>query len=204
MGWYIWVIVKEAVKQIKRQQLNRQTEVVPLCLLNKVLFYFNEIYYFSNWVTLIISFINHFLYFFSESCCKYPNIDERCEFSITFFVLKKNHNLYNMRIKWNLRKFKIYFDHTDGNCVFPSTWNSTWYDSSMGDVIMSNSSSAITSGWTVTAYTVPVTSWTCVSENTTDSIMLFKWDFIISKLLNINNENISFLYFNQRLKIKWE
>lgn len=39
-GWYIWVIVKEAVKQIKRQQSNRQTEVVPLCLLNKVLFYF--------------------------------------------------------------------------------------------------------------------------------------------------------------------
>lgn len=156
-----------------------------------------------------MSHFNYFFYqsffiFFSESCCKYPNIDERCEFSITFFVLKKNHNLYNIYIKWNLRKFKIYFDHTDGNCVFPSTWNSTWYDSSMGDVIMSNSSSAITSGWTVTAYTVPVTSWTCVSENTTDSIMLFKWDFIISKLLNINNENISFLYFNQRLKIKWE
>lgn len=40
MGWYIWVIVKEAVKQIKRQQSNSQTEVVPLCLLNKVLFYF--------------------------------------------------------------------------------------------------------------------------------------------------------------------
>nr|XP_034301244.1 uncharacterized protein LOC105330858 isoform X2 [Crassostrea gigas] len=66
-----------------------------------------------------------------------------------------------------------------GNCVFPSTWNSTWYDSSMGDVIMSNSSSAITSGWTVTAYSVPVTSWTCVSENTTDSIMLFKGDQVV-------------------------
>lgn len=38
MGWYIWVTVKEAVRQTKRQQTNRQTEVVPLCLPNKVYF----------------------------------------------------------------------------------------------------------------------------------------------------------------------
>ena len=63
---------------------------------------------------------------------------------------------------------------TDGNCNFPSTWESGWYDSSMGNVTMSNSSKAIMSGWSVTTYGVPVTTWTCVTENTTNNIMLFK------------------------------
>lgn len=60
MGWCIWVTVKEAVRQTKRQQTNRQTEVVPLCLPNKVLFYFKatmNMIYFSKWVTLIIFLI---------------------------------------------------------------------------------------------------------------------------------------------------
>nr|XP_022322382.1 uncharacterized protein LOC111123938 isoform X5 [Crassostrea virginica] len=66
-----------------------------------------------------------------------------------------------------------------GNCNFPSTWESGWYDSSMGNVTMSNSSKAIMSGWSVTAYGVPVTTWTCVTENTTNNIMLFKGDQVV-------------------------
>lgn len=153
-----------------------------------------------------MSEFNHFfnkiiLYFFSESCCKYPNTDERCEVSKTsvFVFLYNNNNFKFVQYAYWI-KLKIHFGHTDGNCIFPSTWNSTWYDSSMGDVIMSNSSSAITSGWTVTAYSEPVTSWTCVSENTSDSIMLFKWEFNISKLVDVNYENITRLYFSLRLK----
>lgn len=84
------MIVKEAVKQIKRQQSNRQMEVVPLCLLNKVLFYFKATMKFIIFqIVTNYFFYQSFFIFFSESCCKYPNIDERCEFSITFFVLKK-------------------------------------------------------------------------------------------------------------------
>ncbi|XP_078324661.1 uncharacterized protein LOC144617761 [Crassostrea virginica] len=49
----------------------------------------------------------------------------------------------------------------------------------MGNVTMSNSSKAITSGWSVTAYGVPVTTWTCVTENTTNNIMLFKGDQVV-------------------------
>lgn len=141
-----------------------------------------------------------FIFLFQKVAVSNPTLMNDANYRLHFLYWKKKNNLYIMRIKWNLRKFKIYFDHTDGNCVFPSTWNSTWYDSSMGDVIMSNSSSAITSGWTVTAYSVPVTSWTCVSENTTDSIMLFKWDFNISKLLNINNEISHFYILTNVLK----
>lgn len=109
-----------------------------------------------------------------------------------------------MCIKWNLRKFKIYFDYIDGNCVFLLMWNFIWYDSSMGDVIMSNLFLVIMLGWIVVVYIVFVILWICVFENMIDSIMFFKWDFIISILLNINNENILFLYFNLYFKIKWE
>lgn len=117
-----------------------------------------------------------------------------------FCIEKKSNNLYIMCIKWNLRKFKIYFDYIDGNCVFLLMWNLIWYDSSMGDVIMSNFFLVIMLGWIVIVYFVFVILWICVFENVIDSIMFFKWDFIISKLLNINNEIFYFYILINVLK----
>lgn len=154
-----------------------------------------------------MSEFNHFFnkiilyFFFQKVAVSTPTLmnDAKFQKHLFLFFLYNNKNFKFVQYAYWI-KLKIHFGHTDGNCIFPSTWNSTWYDSSMGDVIMSNSSSAITSGWTVTAYSEPVTSWTCVSENASDSIMLFKWEFNISKLVDVNYENITRLYFSLRLK----
>lgn len=53
-------------------------------------------------------------------------------------------------------------------------WNFIWYDSSMGDVIMSNLFLVIMIGWIVIVYIVFVILWICVFENMIDSIMFFK------------------------------
>ncbi|XP_061164350.1 uncharacterized protein LOC133173382 [Saccostrea echinata] len=81
------------------------------------------------------------------------------------------------------------FDNVDGTCTFPTTWDSTWYDSSMttSNVVFDRANLQVTSGWTVTAYASTVTSWTCVNHDTTNNLILFKGDQYINLFSSLQN-----------------
>ncbi|KAK3097990.1 hypothetical protein FSP39_015096 [Pinctada imbricata] len=64
----------------------------------------------------------------------------------------------------------------DGSCSFPTTWDGTWYDSGMGDVNISQSDSSLSSGWDMTIFGTAITSWTCLTEDTSQNLLLFKSD----------------------------
>ncbi|XP_033742219.1 putative GPI-anchored protein pfl2 isoform X3 [Pecten maximus] len=69
--------------------------------------------------------------------------------------------------------------YVESTCTQPSSeWSGNWYDSQFdGTFAMTWSGSAITvSGWSVTAYSSTVTSWTCVLEDTTNNYIVFKGD----------------------------
>ncbi|KAJ8298110.1 hypothetical protein KUTeg_024641, partial [Tegillarca granosa] len=48
---------------------------------------------------------------------------------------------------------------------WPTSWDSTWYDSSYGTVTFTSSTNKV-SGYSITAYSSTVTSWTCQYEDT--------------------------------------
>lgn len=52
-----------------------------------------------------------------------------------------------------------------GSCTFPAEWDGLWYDSRNTEVTLDQATSAVLSGWSVTAYTSTVTSWTCVEQS---------------------------------------
>ncbi|XP_062576711.1 uncharacterized protein LOC134238597 [Saccostrea cucullata] len=52
-----------------------------------------------------------------------------------------------------------------GLCSFPQEWDGLWYDSRKKEVTLNRTTSAVQSGWTLTAYTSTVTSWTCVEQS---------------------------------------
>lgn len=122
-----------------------------------------------------ISYLTFFICFIPESCCKYRYYgiqSDKANAIIPKFIFFE---LQTLTVFIYFAFMHIYDDFaSDGNCTFPSTWDAGWYDSGMGDVTMSNISLAITSGWIVNAYSVPVTSWTCVSGDTSNNTMLFK------------------------------
>ncbi|XP_021351250.1 neurogenic locus notch homolog protein 1-like [Mizuhopecten yessoensis] len=61
-------------------------------------------------------------------------------------------------------------------CILPVVWDNKWWDSQHdNDVTFSFSSSQI-SGWSVTVTSSTITSWTCVIEDTTQDIFIFKSD----------------------------
>lgn len=51
------------------------------------------------------------------------------------------------------------------SCTFPAEWDGLWYDSRNTEVTLDQATSAVLSGWSVTAYTSTVTSWTCVEQS---------------------------------------
>ncbi|XP_060074180.1 location of vulva defective 1-like, partial [Ylistrum balloti] len=68
-------------------------------------------------------------------------------------------------------------------CTQPSSqWTGNWYDSQFdGTFAMSWSGSAITvTGWSVTAYSSTVSSWTCVLEDTTNRYIVFLGDTTVN------------------------
>jgi hypothetical protein len=62
----------------------------------------------------------------------------------------------------------------DGSCTFPSTWDGNWYDSSLGDFVLSRSSHNI-QGWSMTIHGQSVASWTCQTQSNSENLLLFKW-----------------------------
>lgn len=50
-------------------------------------------------------------------------------------------------------------------CTFLTEWDGLWYDSRKKEVTLSQTTSAVLSGWTVNAYASSVTSWTCVEQS---------------------------------------
>lgn len=69
--------------------------------------------------------------------------------------------------------------YVEGTCTQPtSEWSGNWYDSQFdGTFAMTWSGSAISvTGWSVTAYSSVVSSWTCVLEDTSNKYILFKGD----------------------------
>ncbi|XP_061164536.1 uncharacterized protein LOC133173571 [Saccostrea echinata] len=65
-----------------------------------------------------------------------------------------------------------------GGCDFPDAWDSEWYDSSHGDIILNRNYSAVSEGWSIPVYETSILSWTCFAENTSASYFLFKGDQI--------------------------
>ena len=65
---------------------------------------------------------------------------------------------------------KLLFVITDGSCSLPSPWTGDWYDSFYGQLTFS---ATTLTGWQVQAYATTITSWTCVSEDTTNNYLLF-------------------------------
>lgn len=65
----------------------------------------------------------------------------------------------------------------EGACTFPTTWDGTWYDSSLtaADVTFNKANLQVTSGWTITAYSSTVTTWTCVDHDSSSNLILFKY-----------------------------
>ncbi|XP_061184955.1 uncharacterized protein LOC133192971 [Saccostrea echinata] len=57
------------------------------------------------------------------------------------------------------------FSQVVGLCSFPQEWDGLWYDSRKKEVTLNRNTSAVQSGWTLTAYTSTVTSWTCVEQS---------------------------------------
>uniref|UniRef100_K1QU32 Uncharacterized protein n=1 Tax=Magallana gigas TaxID=29159 RepID=K1QU32_MAGGI len=68
------------------------------------------------------------------------------------------------------------FERIEGACTFPTTWDGTWYDSSLtaADVTFNKASLQVTSGWTITAYSSTVSTWTCVDHDSSSNLILFK------------------------------
>lgn len=62
-----------------------------------------------------------------------------------------------------------------GLCSLPSNWDGDWYHSGKTDVVISGRTKSITSGWDVTVSSTPLTTWSCVTSNDTDSYLLFKY-----------------------------
>lgn len=60
---------------------------------------------------------------------------------------------------------------TDGSCTLPPLWTGDWYDSFYGQLTFSGTSAL--AGWQVTSFASVITSWTCVSEDTTNNYLLF-------------------------------
>ncbi|XP_048778216.2 uncharacterized protein LOC125681965 [Ostrea edulis] len=81
------------------------------------------------------------------------------------------------------------FDKIDGTCTLPSTWDGTWYDStiSASNIVFDNTNLQVTSGWTITAYASTVTSWTCVNHDASNNLILFKGDQFVNLFSSLQN-----------------
>ncbi|XP_021364478.1 uncharacterized protein LOC110457484 isoform X3 [Mizuhopecten yessoensis] len=78
-------------------------------------------------------------------------------------------------ILWILRSAH----YVESTCSQPSSeWSGNWYDSQFdGTFGITWSSNVITiTGWSVTAYSSTVTSWSCVTEDTTNNYIVFLGD----------------------------
>lgn len=60
-------------------------------------------------------------------------------------------------------------------CSLPADWDGEYHDSSdiTQDITITRSSSYVV-GWGLNVYTSPITSWTCVDEDTSNNLLLFK------------------------------
>ena len=61
------------------------------------------------------------------------------------------------------------------SCSLPVEWDGEWHDSSDTEQdITFNRSSNYVVGWKHTAYSDTITSWTCVDQDTSNNLLLFK------------------------------
>lgn len=60
-------------------------------------------------------------------------------------------------------------------CTLPLEWDGEWHDSSdtTRDIMFTRSGS-FAEGWGFTVYSSTITTWTCVDENTSTKLLLFK------------------------------
>nr|XP_019921516.2 uncharacterized protein LOC105325274 isoform X4 [Crassostrea gigas] len=81
------------------------------------------------------------------------------------------------------------FERIEGACTFPTTWDGTWYDSSLtaADVTFNKASLQVTSGWTITAYSSTVSTWTCVDHDSSSNLILFKGDQHVNLFSSLQN-----------------
>ncbi|XP_078323053.1 uncharacterized protein LOC111125513 [Crassostrea virginica] len=80
-------------------------------------------------------------------------------------------------------------EQIDGACTFPTTWDGTWYDSASttSDIVFDLSNLKVSSGWTITAYSSTVTSWTCVDHDASSNLILFKGDQYVNLFSSLQN-----------------
>lgn len=64
---------------------------------------------------------------------------------------------------------------SDGSCVLPLHWDGKWYDSGNGNITFENSTSTISSGWSLTTHGSTLNSWTCLASNSTGNLLLFRY-----------------------------
>lgn len=129
-------------------------------------------------------YMNSLRNYIKESIILRSEIDDQC-FVCTAFCNRKlmpefKVNKYREKRSINIivSQFTRHFvlSTLDGACTFPTTWDGTWYDSasSTSDIVFDLSNLKVSSGWTITAYSSTVTSWTCVGHDASSNLILFK------------------------------
>ncbi|XP_052675031.1 uncharacterized protein LOC128156782 [Crassostrea angulata] len=77
--------------------------------------------------------------------------------------------IHSFVLSWKLLIMGVY------SCTLPADWDGEWHDSSdtTQDITFTRSSSYVV-GWGLTVYSSAFTSWTCVDEDTSNNLLLFK------------------------------
>lgn len=84
------------------------------------------------------------------------------------FFLRNGLSLPNICVLFHLLQ-------SDGTCVLPLHWDGKWYDSGNGNITFENSTSTISSGWSLTTHGSTFNSWTCLASNSTGNLLLFRY-----------------------------
>lgn len=86
----------------------------------------------------------------------------------TIFFKRNGLSLPNICVLFHLLQ-------SDGSCVLPLHWDGKWYDSGNGNITFENSTSTISSGWSLTTHGSTLNSWTCLASNSTGNLLLFRY-----------------------------
>lgn len=92
---------------------------------------------------------------------------------------KKNKYVWKWKHSLSLPNIVFHLLKLDGSCVLPLDWDGKWYDSGNGNITFDNSTSTISSGWSLTTHGSTLNSWTCMTSNSTGNLLLFRYGWCV-------------------------